>query len=316
MDKLRIVFFGTPGFATHILDGLVQSRHEVVGVVTVADKPSGRGQKVSMSDVKKYAVENGLNTLQPTNLKSPAFIDSLKALKADLFIVVAFRMLPRNVWNMPHLGTFNLHASLLPQYRGAAPINWAVIHGEQSSGVTTFFIDDKIDTGEIIAQSKCHITPRETAGSLYLKLMELGRKLTIETADAIADGRVTTVSQKEHQDLMEAPKLDAVNTVIDFNNTAANVDALVRGLNPFPIAKAILINSEKIQIKIFETEVVDKMHSMTPGDIVIENRQILVACSLGFVILKKLQLPGKKPMSGKDLLNGYKFENDARFDKA
>lgn len=316
MDKLRIVFFGTPEFATHILDGLVHSDHEVVGVVTVADKPAGRGQKINMSDVKKYATQHGLHVLQPTNLKSEEFTENLRALNADLFVVVAFRMLPKSVWDMPTKGTFNLHASLLPQYRGAAPINWAVINREETSGVTTFFIDDKIDTGAIIQQRSCVITPEETAGSLYKKLMQLGRELTLETVNTLATTSITTISQKDHEQLKDAPKLDALNTLIDFNQSAQDVAALVRGLNPFPIAKALLFNPEKIQIKVFQTEVVDKTHKMKPGSIVIEDRQITVACAQGFVILKKLQLPGKKPMDGKDLLNGYKFENEARFDKA
>jgi methionyl-tRNA formyltransferase len=315
MDKLKIVFFGTPEFATHILTGLVKSTHEVVAVVTVADKPAGRGQKINTSHVKKYAVTQNIPVLQPTNLKSQDFMTELKSYKADLFVVVAFRMLPEVVWSMPPKGTFNLHASLLPQYRGAAPINWAVINQEKQSGVTTFFIDDKIDTGEIIKQASCDIAAQETAGSLYMKLMDLGSTLTVSTADDIARDEVITTSQKESQDLKDAPKLTIKNTTIDFNSTATEVDALVRGLHPFPIAKAILLNTEAIQIKVFETRVVNKVHNMEPGSIVIINKEIMVACAEGFVILNKLQLPGKKPMSCKDLLNGYQFTDEARFGK-
>jgi methionyl-tRNA formyltransferase len=315
MDKLKIVFFGTPEFATHILSGLVASNHEVCAVVTVADKPAGRGQKINESHVKKYAVSQDIPVLQPTNLKADEFITELKSYHADLFVVVAFRMLPEAVWNMPAKGTFNLHASLLPQYRGAAPINWAVINKESTSGVTTFFIDDKIDTGAIIKQSSCPIDEGETAGSLYIKLMNLGAILTVETVNDIAQGVVTTASQKEHKILKDAPKLNSGNTTIDFNQSADDVDALVRGLHPFPIAKAILINKEEFQIKIFETSIVNKVHKMTPGSIVIVDRKIMVACAQGFIILNKLQLPGKKPVLCRDLLNGYQFEPDARFGK-
>ena len=315
-DKLKIVFFGTPEFATHILDGIVQSHHEVVGVVTVADKPAGRGRKLQESHVKQYAVNTGLKVLQPTNLKNQAFIDDLKSLNADLFVIVAFRMLPEVVWNMPELGTFNLHASLLPQYRGAAPINWAVINQEQKSGVTTFFIDDKIDTGAMILQKECRLEPKETAGSLYGKLMQLGRELTIETIDLIAAGSVKTQIQTDHIDLKDAPKLTADNTRIDFGKSAYEVDAMVRGLFPFPVAKAILSNDgEKMQIKIFETSIVDKPHKMKPGSIVVKNNEIMVACSQGFVVLEKLQLPNKKAMDAKSLLNGFSFSADARFDQ-
>ncbi len=315
-DKLKIVFFGTPEFATHILDGIVQSHHEVVGVVTVADKPAGRGRKLQESHVKQYAVDAGLKVLQPKNLKKEDFTDELRSLGADLFVIVAFRMLPKAVWNMPVLGTFNLHASLLPQYRGAAPINWAVINQELKSGVTTFFIDDKIDTGAMILQNECPLEPKETAGSLYEKLMQLGRKLTLETIDIIADGNVETQIQTDHGNLKDAPKLTAENIRIDFDKSAHEVDAMVRGLFPFPIAKAILSNEgEKLQIKIFETSIVDKPHKMQPGSIVLKNKEIMVACSQGFVVLEKLQLPNKKAMDAKSLLNGFSFSADARFDQ-
>lgn len=315
-DKLKIVFFGTPEFATHILDGIVQSHHNVVGVVTVADKPAGRGRKLQGSHVKQYAVSAGLKVLQPKNLKKEEFIDDLRTLEADLFVIVAFRMLPEVVWNMPELGTFNLHASLLPQYRGAAPINWAVINQEEKTGVTTFFIDDKIDTGAMILQRECHLEPRETAGSLYGKLMQLGRELTLETVDLIAGGNVETQNQPDHDELKDAPKLTADNTRIDFNKSAHEVDAMIRGLFPFPIAKAILLNEgDKQQIKIFETSIVDKPHKMNSGSIVVKNNEIMVACSQGFVILEKLQLPNKKAMDARSLLNGFSFSADARFDQ-
>jgi methionyl-tRNA formyltransferase len=314
MDKLKLVFFGTPEFATYILSGLVGSDHEVVAVVTVADKPAGRGQKVTMSHVKKYALEQNIPVLQPTNLKSESFTQELTSLNADLFIVVAFRMLPKSVWSMPTKGTFNLHASLLPQYRGAAPINWAVINQEKESGATTFFIDDKIDTGAIIKQASCKLENNETAGSLYEKLMQLGKDLTVDTVNDVAGDQVSTLSQKNNKELREAPKLNLENTTIDFNKSCQEVDALVRGLYPFPIAKAILVDKERTQLKIFETSIVNKVHNMTPGSIIISDKNIMVACAEGFVILKKLQFPGKKPMLSKDLLNGYQFDAEARFD--
>ncbi|MGB5981161.1 MAG: methionyl-tRNA formyltransferase [Nonlabens sp.] len=315
-NHLKIVFFGTPEFATHILDGIVASKHEVVGVVTVADKPAGRGRKLNESHVKQYAVKNDLNVLQPTNLKADDFIENLQALDADLFVVVAFRMLPKRVWDMPDKGTFNLHASLLPQYRGAAPINWAVINQEEKSGVTTFFIDDQIDTGAVIAQKECEINPDETAGSLYERLKALGRELTSETIEEVAKGNINTISQKHSNELKSAPKLNLENTTIDFNQTAEEVDAHVRGLFPFPVAKAFLINGVKLQVKIFQTKIVNNAHKMQPGAIVVKNSEIWVACSQGFIILEKIQLPNKKAMLAKDLLNGFQFDSEARFDVA
>ncbi|PRP66605.1 methionyl-tRNA formyltransferase [Nonlabens agnitus] len=314
--KLKIIFFGTPEFATGILKTLNESEHEIVGVVTAPDKPAGRGRQLHQSDVKKYALENQLHLLQPTNLKSTEFTEQLKELKADLQVVVAFRMLPEVVWAMPPLGTFNLHASLLPQYRGAAPINWAIINNEKETGVTTFFIDEKIDTGAIIDQLKCPIEQRETVGTLYMKLMELGAALSLKTVNDIATGNVTTTIQKDAEELKEAPKLDAANTTIAFNITATAVDAMVRGLNPFPVAKAVLKDDTTQTVKIFKTEVVDKIHEMIPGSIVIEDGKLLVACVENMVELKELQFPNKKRMKTADLLNGYQFTANARFDKA
>lgn len=317
MNKsLRIVFYGTPEFATGILKTLNKSHHDIVAVVTAPDKPAGRGRKLQESDVKKYAVNHGLTLLQPTHLKSPEFIDHLKALNADLQVVVAFRMLPEVVWAMPPMGTFNLHASLLPQYRGAAPINWAIINEEKETGVTTFFIDEKIDTGAVIDQLSIKIEDRETVGSLYLKLMDLGATLSLKTVNQIASGEVSTTIQKDAHNLKDAPKLNAGNTTIDFNQTAHQVDAMVRGLYPFPVAKAILNDDKTQTIKIYETAIVNKNHTMTPGSIIVEEGKISVACSTGLVELKELQLPNKNRMSATDLLNGYSFAADARFSKA
>lgn len=315
MNKnLRIVFFGTPEFAVGVLNKLHHSTHEIVAVVTTPDKPAGRGRKLNESDVKKYAMAHDIPILQPQNLKSPDFIKELAAYKADLQVIVAFRMLPKVVWEMPALGTFNLHASLLPQYRGAAPINWAIINQENSTGVTTFFIDEKIDTGAIIANREISIVPGETAGTLYEKLMTIGAALSLETVNQIATGNVKTMLQKSSTDLKVAPKLDADNTLIDFKQTATQVNALVRGLYPYPVAKATLINEEVMNIKIYKTEVLIKEHKITPGSLIIEDGNLYVACSSDLVIIKELQLPNKKRMPTKDLLNGFTFHADARFD--
>ncbi|WP_292891092.1 methionyl-tRNA formyltransferase [Nonlabens sp.] len=317
MNKsLKIVFFGTPEFATGVLQALQESPHEIVAVVTVPDKPAGRGRKINESDVKKYAVTHGLPVLQPHNLKAADFLKELASFKADVQVVVAFRMLPKAVWKMPPMGTFNLHASLLPQYRGAAPINWVIINQEKQTGVSTFFIDEKIDTGAIIATRETLIAPLENAGTLYNRLMNMGAQLTLKTVDAIAAGTVTTTIQKNHPHLKEAPKLTNENTFIDFNKPAVTVDALIRGLYPYPVAKAVLFNEKNIDVKIYKSKVVEKSHKMTPGSLVLENNQILVACAEDMIEIQEIQLPNKKRMNVKDLLNGYTFAREARFGKA
>lgn len=315
MDKsLRIVFFGTPEFATGVLDTLHKSHHHIVAVVTAPDKPAGRGRKINESDVKQYAVNNQIPVLQPTNLKAEDFIEELSSFKADLQVIVAFRMLPEVVWKMPSLGTFNLHASLLPQYRGAAPINWAIINQEKTTGVTTFFIDDKIDTGAIISNQETNIEPFETVGSLYQRLMSMGAQLSLETVNEIAEGSINTTIQKDSIDLKEAPKLNNENTRIDFTQDAAAVDALVRGLFPYPVAKAVLFNKEKLIAKVHKTTIVEKNHKMKPGSFVIGDGKMIVACGKNMIEIEELQLPNKKRMKIKDLLNGYSFDADARFD--
>jgi len=313
---LKIVFYGTPEFATGVLKKLTESDHQIVGVVTAPDKPAGRGRQLQQSHVKTYAEKKGLKVLQPTNLKSEDFLRELKSLEADVQVVVAFRMLPEAVWSMPPMGTFNLHASLLPEYRGAAPINWAVINREEKTGVTTFFIDEKIDTGAIIDQVSCNIEEEETVGSLYVKLMELGANLSFKTVNDISNGSITTTVQKEAMNLKEAPKLNASNTTIDFDQTAGEVDALVRGLTPFPTAKAVLEDDETKMVKVFQTQIIRRPHKMIPGSIVVENGKIKVACKTDFIELIELQLPNKKRMKASDLLNGFQFSPNARFGKA
>ncbi len=314
MDKpLNIVFFGTPEFATGVLETLHNSHHQIVAVVTAVDKPAGRGRKLNESHVKQFAVKNNIPVLQPSNLKAPEFIEELKSYKADLQVIIAFRMLPKVVWSMPAMGTFNLHASLLPEYRGAAPINWAIINQDSQSGVTTFFIDEKIDTGAIIDQKSCDIDENETVGSLYKKLMDMGSVLSLETVNNIAAGKITTQTQPMNDTLKEAPKLNAANTTINWNNTTKAVNAMVRGLYPFPVAKAVLIQENTDTIKIYQTSVLLENHNMSPGSIVIEDDIFKVACTDGFLIIDEMQLPNKKRMDVKSLLNGYKFSADARF---
>jgi methionyl-tRNA formyltransferase len=314
--ELRIIFYGTPEFATGVLKTLHESQHHIVAVVTAADKPAGRGMHLQQSDVKRYADVQGIPVLQPANLKDDGFIEILKSYRADLQVIVAFRMLPKSVWSMPSLGTFNLHASLLPRYRGAAPINWAIINGDTETGVTTFFIDDKIDTGAIIDQSRCAIRKDEDVGTLYTALMALGSALTLRTVQTIATGRITTIAQSSGSDVTQAPKLTNENTTINWNTPARRVDAFVRGLYPFPIAKATLIQKQTATIKIFKTVVVTKNHKMEPGSIVIDGGNILIACAVDFINILELQLPSKKRMKAKDLLNGFSFDPDARFDVA
>jgi methionyl-tRNA formyltransferase len=317
MNKsVKIVFFGTPEFATGVLDALHKSQHEIAAVVTAPDKPAGRGRKINESDVKKYAVAHGIPVLQPKNLKAEDFLKELASFKADVQVIVAFRMLPEAVWKMPPLGTFNLHASLLPQYRGAAPINWAIINQEKVTGVTTFFIDDQIDTGAIISNQETLIDPLEDVGTLYNRLMTMGAQLSLVTVNSIAAGTVSTTVQKDHTDLKEAPKLDGENTLIDFTKSAEAVDALIRGLYPYPVAKASLYNKEHMAVKIHKSKVVAKQHKMVPGSFVIENGKMFVACGKNMIEIEELQLPNKKRMKIKDLLNGYTFVPDARFGKA
>ncbi|MFY9242442.1 MAG: methionyl-tRNA formyltransferase [Polaribacter sp.] len=312
MKNLRIVFMGTPDFAVAILEHLVQKKYNIVGVITAADKPAGRGRKLNESAVKKYAQSKNLKVLQPTNLKSEEFLENLKDLKVDLQIVVAFRMLPKTVWQMPKFGTFNLHASLLPAYRGAAPIHWAIINGETKTGVTTFFIDEKIDTGEIILQKEIAILNNETVGSLHDKLMFLGAHLVEETVDKISEGNIKTIKQPLLE-AKEAPKLQSENTKIKWSEDVHKVYNKIRGLNPFPAAWTnIQNNDEEISAKIYEVEKLVEQHNYNDGKIIIANKEIKVAVKNGFVIIKDIKLSGKKKMDAKSLLNGFTFSENAK----
>lgn len=309
---IRIVFMGTPDFAVTILKHLVDNNYNVVGVITAADKPAGRGQKLSESAVKKYALSQNLPILQPKNLKSEDFQVKLKALNANLQIVVAFRMLPRAVWAMPKYGTFNLHASLLPEYRGAAPINWAIINGEVKTGVTTFFIDDKIDTGEIILQKEIIIKKDEIVGELHDKLMHLGADLVAETVDLIAKGEVTTIKQPEIEE-KPAPKLYPHNCKINWFESLTNIYNHIRGLNPYPAAWSTIVNgNEEISAKIYRVSKEFDKHNLEVGKIVTTKKELKVAVTDGFLLIDEIKLSGKRKMDVKSLLNGFQFVDSAK----
>ncbi|EWH13390.1 methionyl-tRNA formyltransferase [Cellulophaga geojensis KL-A] len=315
MSNLRIVFMGTPDFAVTILNSLIQHKYNVVGVITAPDKPAGRGRKIHTSAVKQYAEKNNLTILQPTNLKAPAFIEELKALEANLQIVVAFRMLPKVVWQMPKYGTFNLHASLLPQYRGAAPINWAIINGEPETGVTTFFIDDKIDTGETILHKKTNISATENAGALHDKLMHLGAELVIETVELIEKEEVTTKKQEENSNLKLAYKIHKDTCKIDWTADATKTYNLIRGLSPYPAAWTTLYNNDsKIDLKIYTTELIEETHNLNPGKLVFDKKTIKVAVPNGYIKLLEIQLSGKRRMKTSDVLNGLQLKETAYLD--
>lgn len=312
MERLRIVFMGTPEFAVGILDTIYQHNYDIVGVITAADKPAGRGQKVKYSAVKEYALEKGLNLLQPTNLKDEAFLEELKSLNANLQVVVAFRMLPEAVWKMPKLGTFNLHASLLPQYRGAAPINWAVINGETTTGVTTFFIDDKIDTGAMILKQALEIGPDENAGELHDRLMDLGKDAVVKTLTLIENGNAETTIQPTDDDVKTAYKLNRENCKIDWTKSGKEIHNLIRGLSPYPAAWCFFQdNAQEWNIKIYETSFIEEKHDKIVGNIIADKKEINVAVKDGFIKISSLQFPGKKKMTSRELLNGMNFSEGA-----
>ncbi len=306
-QDLKIVFFGTPEFAVESLDALLKHDFNVVGVVTMPDKIAGRGHKLYQSDVKRYAVEHNLPLLQPEKLKSEDFIKALKELNADLFIVIAFRMLPREVWQMPRLGTFNLHASLLPKYRGAAPINRAVMNGDTETGVTTFFLRHEIDTGDMIMQRKIEILPNENVGDVHDKLMHLGANMVVETVNSIIDGTLTTTPQPNGE-FTPAPKIFKEDCKIDWTKTSLEVHNHVRGLSPYPAAWTVIVENtgRPLECKIFTTQPTDaSSESTSPGSIKIEGKRLLVACNDNWLEIKELQPAGKKRMAADAFLLGY-----------
>jgi methionyl-tRNA formyltransferase len=315
MKNLRIVFMGTPEFAVATLGSLLMNGINVVAVVTSPDKPSGRGRKITGSAVKEFADLSNIPLLQPANLKDQDFLNSLEKLKADLFIVVAFRMLPESVWKIPPLGTINLHASLLPDYRGAAPINRAIINGETITGVTTFFIDEKIDTGNILLQEEVQIYPFENAGDLHDRLMKLGALLVIKTVEGIAKNKIKMQPQKELTErknpLKLAPKIHPSDCAINWDNEAVKIHNLVRGLAPSPCAKSwFKNNSATISFKIFESYPEIESHSFSPGTIFSDEKNyIRISCKDGFLNISSLQVEGKKRMTAVEFLRGYKIKN-------
>lgn len=312
MEKLKIVFMGTPDFAVGILDTIYKNNYDIVGVITAPDKPAGRGQKVSMSAVKEYALEKNLRLLQPTNLKSEEFLAELKSLDANLQVVVAFRMLPEVVWKMPQLGTFNLHASLLPEYRGAAPINWAIINGETKTGVTSFFIDDKIDTGAMILSKETEIGANETAGKLHDRLMHLGSETVLETLQLIESGKATTTLQENNPEVKTAYKLNKENCKIDWTQSGKTIFNLIRGLSPYPAAWTYIKDGKnEWNVKIYLASFEEKAHSDNIGKITTTKKEIFITTKDGVLKIESLQFPGKKRMLAHELLNGISFSKNA-----
>lgn len=311
---LRIVYMGTPDFAVAPLKALVEGGYNIVAVVTTPDKPSGRGLKVNESAVKRYAVEVGLPILQPVRLRDEEFVEAFKALNADLGIVIAFRMLPEIIWAEPRLGTFNLHASLLPQYRGAAPINRAIMNGETVTGVTTFLLNPRIDEGAVLGQVKVEIEPCDNVGTLHDKLMSVGVDLVLETVDKIAAGDITPIEQETMMEgeLKPAPKIFKEDCHIDFSLTGKEVQNLVRGLSPYPAAWAQL--TESLTAKIFEVEFLPGAVACEPGTILSDERKYIhVAVADGLVDIKELQLSGKKRMTAEELLRGFRNITSYKF---
>ncbi len=313
MEKkdLRIVFFGTPDFAVESLSRLVDGGYNVAGVVTMPDKPAGRGHHLLQSAVKQYAVEHGLRLLQPVSLKDPEFVAELKSLDAQLHIVIAFRMLPEVVWAMPRLGTFNLHASLLPKYRGAAPINWAVINGDKETGVTTFFLKHEIDTGDIIQQRKISISRTDNVGTVHDRLMNLGAGMVIETVDAIIAGTVSPIPQDSllaaDEQPTPAPKIFKDTCRISWTATAEKVYNLIRGLSPYPAAWTVLTDARGTdhQVKIFATAEPHPAHDCVPGRVVADGKTLTIDCADGRLQVLQLQLAGKRRMDAADFMRGF-----------
>ena len=311
---------GTPEFAVESLRCLVEGGYHVVGVITMPDKPAGRGHKIQFSPVKQYALEHNLPLLQPEKLKEEAFVEALRAWQADLQIVVAFRMLPEVVWNMPRFGTFNLHASLLPQYRGAAPINWAVMNGDTETGITTFFLKHEIDSGEVIQQVRVPIADTDDVGIIHDKLMLLGGQLVMETVDAIINGTVKSIPQEKMAvagELRPAPKIFKETCRIDWSQPVKRIYDHVRGLSPYPAAWTELQQptvQEPLTVKVFQTEKMVKPHQFSPGTIQTDGKTYLhVASPDGWISIKSLQLPGKKRLMIDELLRGFKITNDCIF---
>lgn len=314
----KIVYMGTPQFAVAPLKNLIESGYEVAAVITAPDKPGGRGLQLIRSDVKQFAEEKGLEVLQPLSLKDPEFLKQLASVEADLFIVVAFRMLPADVWKMPRLGTFNLHASLLPNYRGAAPINHAIINGETKTGVTTFLLDEKIDTGAILFQEECIIEPEDNMGTLHDKLMEIGSGLVVKTADALFSGNAVPVPQpaQREEELKPAPKLNRETGHIDWRQSAERISNQIRGLSPYPAAYSVMkAEGREIQVKIFSAAIVAQKCEHSPGTIVKTSKSsFMVACGEGYLSVTSLQPSGKRRMATGEFMAGIRDLESWKFE--
>lgn len=310
MKPLKVIFFGTPQFAKTALQAIHQSPHEVTAVVTVADKASGRGQKITQSPVKIYAEENHLKVFQPEKLRNTDFLQEIKSLDADVFVVVAFRMMPKILFQMPRLGTFNLHASLLPDYRGAAPINYAIINGETKTGATTFFINEKIDEGHILLQEELDILPDENAGQLHDRLMEMGARLVVKTLDGLAENSITEKPQPEVAEPKNAFKIFKEDTRINWSLTGRKIHDFIRGMSPYPCAfTTLLINGEEKSLKIYKGRF-EITENETPGTLSINKNELKISTTDGFYFPEELQLEGKKRMNVKDFLNGFRSFED------
>lgn len=311
---LKIVFFGTPEFAVASLDKILQSGHDVSAVVTAPDKPAGRGRKLRESDVKKYARNKGLKIFQPEDLKDPSFIEALKNLNPDVGVVVAFRKIPKEVYTIPRLGTFNLHASLLPDYRGAAPINHVIINGEKKTGVTTFFINDRIDSGEIIIQEEITIEKDETAGSLHDKLKYLGAEVVVKTLKKLSRGNVETIQQDPIRFIHKAPKLNKDNTRINWDENGEKIERFIRGLSPYPGAWSwYKISKDWKKIKIFLAEFQPEKHNFLPGKVAFFNKKLKIAVPDGWILPLRVKPESKKEMNIQDFINGIKSVEELTF---
>lgn len=313
MKDLRIVFMGTPEFAVGCLEEMIDNGLQVVTVVTTPDRPAGRGRKLRGSAVKEYAITKDIPVLQPDNLKDEAFLASLGALKADLFVVVAFRLLPKVIWAMPTMGTFNLHASLLPKYRGAAPINWAIIEGEKETGVTTFLLDEKIDTGALLLSEKVEISKIDTAGSLHDKLLATGRKLVVKTIGLLASKEIEPKPQPDVNGITYAPKLTPENMRIDWTKSGPEIERHIRGLSPYPSAWTELEeNGERKKVKIYFARFEEEEHNITIGNILATKKDMKIAIADGFLNIAEMQLPGRRKMPIQDICNGHSFSENAK----
>jgi len=314
IKQKKIIFMGTAQFAIPCLNNIEKNNFNLLAVVTSPDKPAGRGLKISESPVKEYSKKNQLNLLQPVNLKDDKFINQIKSLKPDLIVVVAFRMLPEILWSIPTFGSINVHASLLPNYRGAAPINWAIINGEKQTGVTTFFINDRIDTGDIIGQSKIDINKDETAGELHNRIMKLGADLLMKSIDKIFSSKQNiTTKQLEGKNLNTAPKLNKTNCNINWQDSCVNIHNKIRGLSPYPGARSILDNlNKKIKVIVYKSDYIKEVHNHNSGSIYIEKDKIKIAVADGYIYPLLIKFEGKKTMDTKSLINGFNFNKECK----